>query len=170
MGDCSHKGKNLRETNEPCSIEFLKLVYAFKTDHASFFYYLSCNNDLQLAIMGGWCSICVYSPIPRFLILISVTEGNFLLEIESICRPVYFVQFFLVGSHIQILTDVHLKKIVQMIKNNPNIIVAFATIPLVCFLHPAIGLGLLLLSHAFHAHSTLCRYILTSLAFTSFNY
>ncbi|KAL5205279.1 hypothetical protein ABZP36_033488 [Zizania latifolia] len=47
-------------------------------------------------------------------------------------------------------------KIVQMIKNNPNIIVALATIPLVCFIHPAIGLGVLLLSHAFHAHSTLC--------------
>ncbi|KAF0909852.1 hypothetical protein E2562_000165 [Oryza meyeriana var. granulata] len=53
-------------------------------------------------------------------------------------------------------------KIVQMIKNNPNIIVAFATVPLVCFVHPAIGLGVLLLSHAFHAHSTLCSFLAAS--------
>ncbi|TVU11055.1 hypothetical protein EJB05_44617 [Eragrostis curvula] len=51
-------------------------------------------------------------------------------------------------------------KIVQMVKNNENIIVAAATILLVCLVHPAIGLGLLLISHALHAHSTLCRYIL----------
>uniref|UniRef100_A0A8R7UI24 GPI inositol-deacylase n=2 Tax=Triticum urartu TaxID=4572 RepID=A0A8R7UI24_TRIUA len=50
-------------------------------------------------------------------------------------------------------------KIVQMIKNNTNIAVAFATITLVCFVHPAIGLGLLLLSHSFHAHSALCSFL-----------
>ncbi|KAL6598084.1 hypothetical protein ACP70R_046505 [Stipagrostis hirtigluma subsp. patula] len=53
-------------------------------------------------------------------------------------------------------------KIVQVIKNNLNIIVAVATIPLVCFVHPAIGLGLLLLSHAFHAHSNLCSFLAAS--------
>ncbi|XP_066397200.1 uncharacterized protein [Miscanthus floridulus] len=50
-------------------------------------------------------------------------------------------------------------KIVQMLRNNPNIIVAVATLPLVCLVHPAIGLGLLLLSHAFHAHSNLCSFL-----------
>lgn len=49
----------------------------------------------------------------------------------------------------------------QMLKNSPNIIVAIATLPLVCLVHPAIGLGLLLLSHTFHAHSNLCRCVLT---------
>ncbi|CAD6219907.1 unnamed protein product [Miscanthus lutarioriparius] len=53
-------------------------------------------------------------------------------------------------------------KIVQMLRNNPNIIVAVATLPLVCLVHPAIGLGLLLLSHAFHAHSTLCSFLAAS--------
>ncbi|KAL5201355.1 hypothetical protein ABZP36_035709 [Zizania latifolia] len=53
-------------------------------------------------------------------------------------------------------------KIVQMIKNNPSIIVALATIPLVCFVHPAIGFGVLLLSHAFHAHSILCSFLAAS--------
>ncbi|KAF7072002.1 hypothetical protein CFC21_077202 [Triticum aestivum] len=47
----------------------------------------------------------------------------------------------------------------KMIKNNTNIAVAFATITLVCFVHPAIGLGLLLLSHSFHAHSALCSFL-----------
>uniref|UniRef100_A0A0E0EQ04 GPI inositol-deacylase n=1 Tax=Oryza meridionalis TaxID=40149 RepID=A0A0E0EQ04_9ORYZ len=50
----------------------------------------------------------------------------------------------------------------KIIKNNPSIIVAFATIPLVCLVHPAIGLGVLLLSHAFHAHSTLCSFLAAS--------
>ncbi|XP_040383372.1 uncharacterized protein LOC102716063 isoform X2 [Oryza brachyantha] len=50
----------------------------------------------------------------------------------------------------------------KMIKNNPNIIVAFATILLVCFVHPAIGLGVLLVSHAFYAHSTLCSFLAAS--------
>lgn len=50
-------------------------------------------------------------------------------------------------------------KIVQMIKNNTNIVVAFAAVSLVCFVHPAIGLGLLLLSHSLHAHSALCSFL-----------
>jgi len=55
-----------------------------------------------------------------------------------------------------------MEKIVQMLKNNPNIIVAIATLPLVCLVHPAIGLGLLLLSHIFHAHSNLCSFLAAS--------
>ncbi|XP_035816400.1 uncharacterized protein [Zea mays] len=51
---------------------------------------------------------------------------------------------------------------VKMLRNNPNIIVAVATLPLVCLVHPAIGLGLLLLSHAFHAHSNLCSFLAAS--------
>ncbi|CAN6195364.1 unnamed protein product [Urochloa humidicola] len=53
-------------------------------------------------------------------------------------------------------------KIVQMLKNNPNIIVAIATLPLVCLVHPAIGLALLLLSHTFYAHSNLCSFLSAS--------
>ncbi|GJN40068.1 hypothetical protein PR202_gb29235 [Eleusine coracana subsp. coracana] len=33
--------------------------------------------------------------------------------------------------------------------------------PLVCLVHPAIGLGVLLISHALHAHSTLCSFSIT---------
>ncbi|CAN6181754.1 unnamed protein product [Urochloa humidicola] len=53
-------------------------------------------------------------------------------------------------------------KIVQILKNNPNIIVAIATLPLVCLVHPAIGLALLLISHTFHAHSNLCSFLSAS--------
>ena len=104
--------------------------------------------------MGEWCSISISSPIPQFLLLISVTEGKYPSRVYGdllICRS------FLGVPYIEVLT-VLLEKIVQMLRNNPNIIVAVATLPLVCLVHPAIGLGLLLLSHAFHAHSTLCRF------------
>ncbi|CAN6217106.1 unnamed protein product [Urochloa humidicola] len=50
----------------------------------------------------------------------------------------------------------------KMLKNNPNIIVAIATLPLVCLVHPAIGLALLLLSHTFYAHSNLCSFLSAS--------
>ncbi|XP_062198955.1 uncharacterized protein LOC133901587 isoform X2 [Phragmites australis] len=50
----------------------------------------------------------------------------------------------------------------KMITNNPNLIVAVATMPLACLVHPAIGLGLLLLSHAFHSHSNLCSFLAAS--------
>ncbi|XP_020102925.1 uncharacterized protein LOC109720311 isoform X2 [Ananas comosus] len=49
-------------------------------------------------------------------------------------------------------------KIVQIIRDKSDVIVAFVTIPLVFFVHPALGLSVLLLSHAFHAHSALCSY------------
>ena len=63
------------------SMEFLKLACVLKTDHTQLFYYLSCNNDIQLAIMGGWYSISICSPDSFFLILISISQGKCLLEV-----------------------------------------------------------------------------------------
>ncbi|KAJ3693196.1 hypothetical protein LUZ60_008676 [Juncus effusus] len=53
-------------------------------------------------------------------------------------------------------------KIVQKISGNPNLIVALIAIPLVCFVHPALGLCVLLLSHALHAHSSLTSVLAAS--------
>ncbi|XP_064993012.1 GPI inositol-deacylase isoform X5 [Musa acuminata AAA Group] len=48
-------------------------------------------------------------------------------------------------------------KIVQILRGSPNFVVAFVAIPLVCFVHPALGLIVLLISHAFQCHAALCR-------------
>uniref|UniRef100_A0A1D1YR07 GPI inositol-deacylase n=1 Tax=Anthurium amnicola TaxID=1678845 RepID=A0A1D1YR07_9ARAE len=47
-------------------------------------------------------------------------------------------------------------KVVRILKGNPNVVLAFVTIPLVIFVHPALGLILLLLFHAYHCHDALC--------------
>ncbi|KAG2633875.1 uncharacterized protein LOC120660149 isoform X1 [Panicum virgatum] len=74
----------------------------------------------------------------------------------DVVQSAFLRQFFTFSFSLQSL------RIVQMLKNNPNIIVAIATLPLVCLVHPAIGLGLLLLSHIFHAHSNLCSFLAAS--------
>ncbi|PKA55842.1 hypothetical protein AXF42_Ash018749 [Apostasia shenzhenica] len=48
--------------------------------------------------------------------------------------------------------------IVQILRSNPSLVVASLTIPLVCFVHPALGLIVLLLHHAFQCHTTLCSF------------
>ncbi|RWW31143.1 hypothetical protein GW17_00004234 [Ensete ventricosum] len=54
-------------------------------------------------------------------------------------------------------------KIVQILRGNPNFVVAFVAIPLVCFVHPALGLIVLLVSHAFQCHGALCSFLTASL-------
>ncbi|RLM86359.1 uncharacterized protein C2845_PM04G17010 [Panicum miliaceum] len=92
---------------------------------------------------------------------LSAAASRFFLLYSSE-KPAYLVFPFLLVPYIQVLTNVLMEKIVQMLKNNPNIIVAITTLPLVCLVHPAIGLGLLLLSHIFHAHSNLCSFLAAS--------
>lgn len=53
-------------------------------------------------------------------------------------------------------------KVMRILKASPDFVVAFLTIPLVCFVHPALGLIVLLLSHAFHCHSALCSFLAAS--------
>ncbi|WOK95247.1 GPI inositol-deacylase isoform X1 [Canna indica] len=54
-------------------------------------------------------------------------------------------------------------KIMQILRGSPNFVVAFTAIPLVCFVHPALGLIVLLLSHALRCHSGLCSFLTASL-------
>ncbi|CAL9064314.1 GPI inositol-deacylase-like isoform X1 [Musa acuminata AAA Group] len=54
-------------------------------------------------------------------------------------------------------------KIVQILRGSPNFVVAFVAIPLVCFVHPALGLIVLLISHAFQCHAALCSFLTASL-------
>lgn len=57
-------------------------------NHTSFLFSCSCNNDLQMAIMGEWCSISISWSIPQFL-LVSVSEGKYPSRVYGdlrICR------------------------------------------------------------------------------------
>ncbi|XP_042446725.1 uncharacterized protein LOC122031693 isoform X1 [Zingiber officinale] len=54
-------------------------------------------------------------------------------------------------------------KIVQVLKNNASLVVAFVAIPLIYFIHPALGLLVFLLSHAFNCHAALCSFLTASL-------
>ncbi|KAJ0988206.1 hypothetical protein J5N97_006562 [Dioscorea zingiberensis] len=53
-------------------------------------------------------------------------------------------------------------RLVRIIRNSPNLVVAIVTIPLVCFVHPALGLIFLILSHALHCHAALCSFLAAS--------
>ncbi|XP_020258508.1 uncharacterized protein LOC109834902 [Asparagus officinalis] len=53
-------------------------------------------------------------------------------------------------------------KVVQILRGSPRLVVAFIAIPLVCFVHPALGLIVLLVSHAFHSHTALCSFLAAS--------
>ncbi|CAN6448322.1 unnamed protein product [Victoria cruziana] len=50
-------------------------------------------------------------------------------------------------------------KVVCMIQRNPTAVVALVTVPLVSFVHPALGLIVLLLSHASNCHMALCSFL-----------
>ena len=131
-------------------------LYEFWSHHKS---YIISFPDLATMIYrwqswGSGVQSAFLRQFPSFSFSFQSLKVNILLEYMETCL---FVFPFLGVPYIEVLT-VLLEKIVQMLRNNPNIIVAVATLPLVCLVHPAIGLGLLLLSHAFHAHSTLCRF------------
>lgn len=53
-------------------------------------------------------------------------------------------------------------KVMQILRGYPNLVVAFVTIPLVCFVHPALGLIILLLAHGFYCHAALCSFLAAS--------
>ncbi|XP_077237566.1 hydrolases, acting on ester bond isoform X2 [Tasmannia lanceolata] len=50
-------------------------------------------------------------------------------------------------------------KAAQIIKGNPTLVVAPLTTILVCFVHPALGLIVLLLSHTSYCHAALCSHV-----------
>ncbi|KAL5981930.1 hypothetical protein ACLOJK_015997 [Asimina triloba] len=48
-------------------------------------------------------------------------------------------------------------ELVRILKSNPSLLVAVVCVSLVCFVHPALGLIILVLHHASLCHSALCR-------------
>lgn len=53
-------------------------------------------------------------------------------------------------------------KVVRVLRVNPLLVTALVAITLVCFVHPALGLLLLLLSHALSCHNALCSFLTAS--------
>lgn len=53
-------------------------------------------------------------------------------------------------------------KVVRVIRSNPVLVTALAAIVLVCFVHPSLGLSILLISHALCCHNSLCSYLTAS--------
>ncbi|KAL3526340.1 hypothetical protein ACH5RR_010996 [Cinchona calisaya] len=75
-------------------------------------------------------------------------EGNF---------SFLFLHWFL-----NLLTSFLSLKVVRIIRLNPLAISALVAVTLVCFVHPALGLFVLLLSHAVCCHNSLCSFLMAS--------
>ncbi|XP_021769429.1 uncharacterized protein LOC110733661 [Chenopodium quinoa] len=77
-----------------------------------------------------------------------VWEGNFCL----ICLQKFF----------NLVSRIFSFKVVRVIRSNPVLMMALVATILVCFVHPALGLSLLLISHSLCCHSALCSYLTAS--------
>ncbi|GAV85514.1 PGAP1 domain-containing protein [Cephalotus follicularis] len=55
-----------------------------------------------------------------------------------------------------------LRQVVRLQRVNPSLVTAMAAITLGCLVHPALGLLILLLTHAFSCHNSLCSSFLTA--------
>ncbi|KAH7847529.1 hypothetical protein Vadar_027217 [Vaccinium darrowii] len=60
-------------------------------------------------------------------------------------------------------------RVVRAVKMNPSLVTALVAVTLVCFVHPALGLFLLLLSHALSCHSALSSHAQSKESFNSRN-
>nr|GLL18614.1 uncharacterized protein LOC109180424 isoform X1 [Ipomoea trifida] len=69
----------------------------------------------------------------------------------------HFVHWFLNLSY-AVLSS----KVVRIVASNPSLVIALVASTLVCFVHPALGLFLLLLSHAVCCHNALSSFLMAS--------
>lgn len=81
-----------------------------------------------------------------------VWEGSFCL--------VYLQQFSKLIS--RIFSFKMSRQVAIVIRTNPVLMIALVAIILVCFVHPALGLSVLLISHALCCHNALCSYLTAS--------
>ena len=52
-----------------------------------------------------------------------------------------------------------MKQVIRVLRANPLLVTALVAITLVCFVHPALGLFILLFFHALCCHNALCGYV-----------
>ncbi|KAF3444504.1 hypothetical protein FNV43_RR14196 [Rhamnella rubrinervis] len=66
------------------------------------------------------------------------------------------------GWFVNLSTRFSTLKVVRVLRANPSLVAALAAITLACLVHPALGLFILLFSHALCCHSALCSFLTTS--------
>ncbi|KAF9607813.1 hypothetical protein IFM89_001534 [Coptis chinensis] len=71
---------------------------------------------------------------------------------EENIQSTFFSQFLNLFSNFFSL------KVLRIIRGNLTVAIALVSVILVCFVHPALGLLILLLSHALHSHTALCSH------------
>ncbi|KAK1315686.1 hypothetical protein QJS10_CPA05g02004 [Acorus calamus] len=129
------------------SAQPLPPVFSFIT--VSVICYLLANGSVIILILSSQLVLYVAATVHVFAkIRWQLWEENFRINFPR--------QLFSISSLFSSF------KVVRIIRGNPNIAVALVTIPLVCFVHPALGLIMLLLSHAFHCHAALCSFLAAS--------
>nr|GMD03650.1 GPI inositol-deacylase A isoform X1 [Ipomoea batatas] len=69
----------------------------------------------------------------------------------------HFVHWFLNLSYVVLSS-----KVVRIVASNPSLVIALVASTLVCFVHPALGLFLLLLSHAVCCQNALSSFLMAS--------
>ncbi|KAF5734228.1 GPI inositol-deacylase-like isoform X4 [Tripterygium wilfordii] len=74
-------------------------------------------------------------------------------QARDVCFGITFVRWFC-----SLLSSFFVLKVPRALRDNPLLVTALIAITLACFVHPALGLFILLLSHAFCCHNALCSH------------
>ncbi|KAF8364589.1 hypothetical protein HHK36_033440 [Tetracentron sinense] len=99
-------------------------------------------------------------PFPPFasFIIVSIISYSFangsMIILILISQLIFYVAAVL---HVFIRTSFFSLKAIRILRGNPTLVTALIAITLVCFVHPALGLFILLLYHALCCHDALCR-------------
>ncbi|KAF9592166.1 hypothetical protein IFM89_012660 [Coptis chinensis] len=107
--------------------------------------YAFANGSLTILILTSQLIIYFTANVHAFIkIRWQVWEEN--------VRPTFFSQF------VNLFSNFFSLKVLRIIRGNLTVTIALVSVILFCFVHPALGLLILLLSHALHSHTALCSH------------
>ncbi|XP_057525131.1 uncharacterized protein LOC130804633 isoform X2 [Amaranthus tricolor] len=98
--------------------------------------------------------IVVLVLISQFVFYISAFAHVFFKNRLQVCKGSFCLSFL--QQIIDLVSRVSTIKVVRVVRSNPALMTILVAIVLVCFVHPALGLSILLISHSFCCHSALC--------------
>ncbi|KAL9157438.1 hypothetical protein ABFS82_08G005700 [Erythranthe guttata] len=105
--------------------------------------------------------IIVLILLSQLLFYMAGTSHVFIKKRLQVCEGSFcfsFFQWFINMSS----SFASIKQVIRILRVNHLIITSLVAIALVCLVHPALGLFVLLLSHALHCHSALCSFFMAS--------
>ncbi|XP_020577654.1 uncharacterized protein LOC110022858 isoform X2 [Phalaenopsis equestris] len=105
--------------------------------------YLIANGSLIILIFGSQLIFYMVAILHVFV------KRRWLALQENFCAA-------FLRQIIKFLSMLWSLKVVQILRLNPTLVVGFLSISLVCFVHPALGLIVILFYHSLHCHSALC--------------